>query len=83
MRFTDAVRASVLLRKQERRATVDDLLGSELDGTLGSEHITEFVAVFVAIASAAALGSRMPTANKKKDRNVASRWVSQGFPHNT
>ena len=68
MRFTDAVQASVLLRKQERKATVDDLLGSELDGTLGSEHITEFVAVFVAIASAAALGSRMPTANKTKNK---------------
>ena len=68
MRFTDAVRASLLLRKQERKATVDELLGSELDGTLGSEHITEFVAVFVAIASAAALESRIPTANKIKNK---------------
>ena len=64
MRFTDAVQASVLLRKQERRATVDELLGSELDDTIGPEHITEFVAVLVAIAFAAALESRIPTANE-------------------
>ena len=69
MRFTDAVQASVLLRKQERRATVDDLLGPELDGTLGSEHITEFVAVLIAIASAAALESRIPTATKEQTTN--------------
>ena len=66
MRFTDAVRASVFLRKQEQRATVDELLGSELDETIGPEHITEFAAVLVAIAFAAELGSRIPTANKTK-----------------
>ena len=68
MRFADAVRASVLLRKQEQRATVDELLGSELDETIGPEHITEFAAVLVAIAFAAALGSRTPTANKTKQK---------------
>jgi hypothetical protein len=68
MRFADAVRASVLLRKQEQRATVDELLGSELDETIGPEHITEFAAVLVAIAFAAALGSRIPTANKTKQK---------------
>ena len=68
MRFTDAVQASVLLRKQERRATVDELLGSELDETIGPEHITEFVVVLVAIAFAAALESRIPTANETKNK---------------
>ena len=43
MRFADAVRASVLLRKQEQRATVDELLGSELDETLGPERRLDFL----------------------------------------
>ena len=62
MRFADAVRASVLLRKQEQRATIDE--------TIGPEHITEFAAVLVAIAFAAALGSRIPTANKTKQKII-------------
>ena len=68
MRFADAVRASVLLRKQEQRATVDELLGSELYEPIGPEHITEFAAVLVASAFAAALRSRIPTANKTKQK---------------
>ena len=68
MRVTDAVRASVRLRKQEGRAAFNDLLGSELDGVLDSMQITEFVTVFVAIASAAALESRIPTGNKTKNK---------------
>ena len=43
MRFADAVRASVLLRKQEQRASVDELLGSELDETLGPERRLDFL----------------------------------------
>ena len=68
MRFTDAVQASVLLRKQERRATVDELLGPELDETIGPEHITEFVVVLVAIAFAAALESRIQQQQKNKQQ---------------
>ena len=57
----------MLLRKQEQRATVDELLGSELDETIGPEHITEFAAVLVAIAFAAAeAGSQQQTKQNKK-----------------
>ena len=68
MRFTDAVQASVLLRKQDWRATVDELLGSELDETISPEHVTEFVVVLVAIAIAAALESRIQQQQKNKQQ---------------